>query len=706
MMNFNNSDRLYFLFTLFFLLMFQETQLSGQVTLGKDKFRIVFSEREQSPLKLALNALAKDLAGIMQTDPVVVDKPDRDISETEIVIINLASGHTKVPASHLRDLDGFESHRVYVHPESNRIYLLGNDLRGTIYAIYTFAEEVLGVPPLKYWCSWEPEEKVEIRIASDLDILYHSPQVRYRSLLPGDQDFFNPWREFSAENDNIWLETALRLKINTVETYSTILPDYKLTNYAYLIDKYGLIITSHHTSGLNTSFSTWDDYWMEMRGMEPPEYLLSNESAILDFFRYNAETVQRSGIENLWTVAFRGETDQPFWSIFKDAPEDPKERADVINRMLQIQYDLIKEVTGEPEPYARITFYDELAILMAKGYLKPPISPNMIWTFVAGRRDHYPYDDIVNFDASEGVKLGYYMNFGFASTGAHVAPAEGPWKMEFNYRYVNSKAPLYFSVVNVGNIREFVLELSANAKLLWDYDSYDTDQFMVDYCTQYFGEKYAEDIAELYKEFYIAYWIQKESEFEGLERQFVFQDLRYARAFDHIYDEFYASVDEINMNPLHKIGYESVPGRTFRIDLKHNNAGNQVDALLNGMLKTIPKFELVAEKCSEMMLKLDGHSKIFFNDNLRIYSYYMTHISKTLYHYVLAYKNQGDKDALIRNLDLAYLEATRAQQYLFEGQHGVFSTWYTNADPLRRTFQIDSLLNKITILKDKALKMI
>ena len=248
-----------------------------------------------------------------------------------------------------------------------------------------------------------------------------------------------------------------------------------------------------NVGGLNTSFRTWGDYWREMRDTEPPEYLLSNEQAILDFFRYNAETVKKSSIENLWTVAFRGERDQPYWSIFKDAPEDEIERAEVINRMLQIQYDLIKEMSGEEEPYARITFYDELAILMAKGYLKPPVSENMIWTFVAGRRDHYPYDDIVNFNASEGVKLGYYMNFGFASTGAHVAPAESPWKMEFNYRYVNSKAPLYFSVVNVGNFREFVLELSANAKMLWDYNNYSTDQFMIDYCTQYFGEKYAEE---------------------------------------------------------------------------------------------------------------------------------------------------------------------------------------------------------------------
>ena len=35
-------------------------------------------------------------------------------------------------------------------------------------------------------------------------------------------------------------------------------------------------------------------------------------------------------------------------------------------------------------------------------------------------------------------------------------------EMEFNYRYVNAKAPLEFSVVNVGCVRKFLLELSAS----------------------------------------------------------------------------------------------------------------------------------------------------------------------------------------------------------------------------------------------------
>jgi hypothetical protein len=674
------------------------------ITIQQNNLKIVFSAKEAGPIKIALEALKKDFQNVMGNVPVIVDKPDRDKTVPELVIVNLASGIQKSGSDTTKKLDGFESHRIYADPKTNRIYLVGNDLRGTIYAIYTFSEEFLGVPPLHYWSSWVPVKKDEIAVPADCDIFFRSPQVRYRSVLPGDQDFFTPWKEKSEANQNVWLETTLRLKMNTVETYSTILPAYKLTDYAYLIDKYGLVITSHHTSGINTSFRTWESYWEEVRNRQAPKLLLSNDKEIKEFFRYNAETVHRNGIENLWTVAFRGKRDQPFWSVFEDAPEGEKERAEVINNYLQVQLDIIKEVTENPKPYVRITFYDEIANLMAKGYLKPPEGENMIWTYVAARRDPYPYDDLVNFSPSRPVKLGYYMNFGFASTGAHVAPAEGPWKMEFNYRYINNKSPLYFSVVNVGNFREFVFELSAHAKMLWDYKSYNADAFLLEYCSRYFGQAHAEEIAKIYKDFYAAYWQPKATEFEGMERQFLFQDLRYARAFDHIYEVFYDDESDVNLNPLHKIGYESVPGRTFRIDFEHNHSDNQVDALLYGMRQTIPKFESVAARSSELMLELAADKQIFFNDNLRIYSYYMTHLSKSLYHFVLAYKCQRDEDVLVRNLDLAKNEAIRAQQYLFEGEHGLFSTWYSDAEPLSRTFQIDALINRLELLKDQAVK--
>ena len=691
------------IFQLFTVSIYANSIKGKAIEFSKKDLIIVVSDKEDEPIKIALSALLKDFKGVMDFVPEVYGNMTDSNDETELVIVNRASGLLSVPSDKVLELDGFESHRVYADPDNNRIYLEGYDLRGTIFAIYTFSEEILGVPPLEYWSSWVPAKQKKIKADANLNIYFKSPQVRYRSVLPGDQDFFNPWKKSSSENENVWLETVLRLKLNTVETYSTIEPGYRISDYASLIDKYGLVITSHHTSGLNTSFGTWEAYWEKVRNMEPPKLLLANEKAIIEFFRYNAETVKRSGIDNLWTVAFRGRVDQPFWSVFADAPPGDQDRAEVINRMLQIQLDIIKDVTGNANPFARITFYDELANLMAKGYLKPPEDENMIWTFVAARRDPYPYDDLVNFNPAKPVKLGYYMNFGFASTGAHVAPAESPWKMEFNYRYINSKGPLYFSVVNVGNFREFVLELSANAKMLWDYDGYNTDSFMLKYCSQYFGAEHATEVSKLYKDFYDAYWNPKPSVFGGMERQFTFQDLRYARAFDHIYSEFYASSDTLNMNPLKEIGYESVAGRTFRIDLAYNNSTNQVEALLYGMNETIPRFESVAKRCTEMMAKLDKDKQTFFNDNLRIYSYYMAYLSKTLYHFVSAYKNQADKDLLVKDLEMAQSNATSAKSILYEGQHGIFKTWYSNADPLTRTFQIDSLIARIQGLKQQAL---
>ena len=679
---------------------------SKPILLESDQVRIVFSDEESTALGIALGAFRKDFVNVMGVEPVVVREMDEDRSRPEIVIVNRESGGLVVPPGKARELDGFESHRIYADAENNRIYLEGLDHRGTIFAMYTFSEILLGVPPLHHWTSWVPVKQRQIQVPADTDLFFPSPQVRYRSLLPGDQDFFNPWKAASDENQNIWLETTLRLKLNTVEGYTTIVPGYGMSDYARLIDKYGLVLTSHHTSGLNTSFRTWRDYWLEVRKMDPPPYRLSNRQAILEFFRHNAETVAASGIENLWSVAFRGERDQPYWSIFEDAPDNDKDRALVINEMLQIQLDLIKEVTGDPDPYARITFYDEIADLMSKGYLKPPVSKNMIWTYVAARRDPYPYDDLVAFNSSEPVKLGFYMNFGFASTGPHVAPAESPWKMEFNYRYINNKSPLYFTVVNVGNMREFLLELSAHAAMMWDYDSYDSDEFVERYSAQYFGEEHAVAIAQLYKDFYNAYWQPKPTEFEGMDRQFLFQDLRYARVFDHVLDKPFYQVGAPNLNPLREIGYERMPGRTFRLDFEHNNADNQVDTILNGMQKTIPRFEAVALRASELMLQLDEDKQTFFNDNLRVFSYYMTHLSKTLYHYMYAYKHQQDSDVLVRHLDLALVEAKRAQQYLHEAQHGVFSSWYDDAEPLDRTFQIDELQDTLSRLKQEALERI
>ena len=55
--------------------------------------------------------------------------------------------------------------------------------------------------------------------------------------------------------------------------------------------------------------------------------------------------------------------------------------------------------------------------------------------------------------------------------------------------------PLDFSVVNMGKIREFVTEGSANAAMMWDFQNYDTDRWLRSFCGQYYGAEHAAAIA-------------------------------------------------------------------------------------------------------------------------------------------------------------------------------------------------------------------
>lgn len=659
---------------------------NSSLNLKDGNFQIVVSGHEVEPVKLAVATLSKDFEKVMHYKPEISQRAD-NAKGIDIVVVNESTDDLLIDKLLLRSLDGFESHRIYCDVLKRRIYIHGKDMRGTIYALYTFSEQFLEVPALWYFSSWEPQYKKQVMISSDFDYYQKSPQVRYRAWFPNDTDLFEPWRKLSKENDELWLETMLRLKLNTVELEATVTyPDYKLNSRAALLRKYGLILTSHHHVACNNNLMNWEGYWRTVRKMEPPKLLLSDEESLREFWQYSIETVCRDKQENLWQISFRGINDQPFWAAFSDAPETDKERAEVINRMIRIQLDMIKEATGEKDPFVRMTFYDELSDLLVKDYLQPPTGENMLWTFVAGRRDHYPYDDLVAFDTKKQVKLGYYMNLQFTSTGAHLAPAEGPWKMEFNYRYVNTRGPLTFSVVNAGNLREFVMEMAANACMMWDMQLYDTDSFLLDFCTQYFGKKHAAKVAKLYHDYYYAYWQQKPSAFPNMERQFIFQDLRYSRVFDQIGKRF----QDFSPNPLYDIGFERIPGRTFRID-----GNNQVDSLIAGMERAVFRFGEVSRRCEDLLKQLPCQDQRFFRDNLAAPCHYMEALSRSLYHFVLAYKNTDER---VENLDAAIRQLEEARDTLYATQEGVFATWYTG-DSFNGKFNIPAKLKLLYKLR-------
>jgi len=654
--------------------------------------KIYTSAQEGEPLYKAVTALKRDLQKITGSTAVIHNLSA--MTSPGIVILNSEKDNL-LPA-----LKGWEAHHIYfsrIHAQQQLI-LQGADTRGAIYAIYEFSEKVLGVPPLWYFINWKPEVQKTITVPASLDIQINEPTVKYRAWFPNDMDMFSPWRRLNKENNELWLETALRHKINTIEyyekgTYSE-KTAYRLSSNFRTISSYGLVITTHHHSPLNATFRAWDDFWKGIKKVDiVPELSLANEDKIEEFWRYHIETLHRANVEMIWVIGFRAAGDHPFWKTFKDAPGSMKERGAVISKMIKKQRDLVLEITGNPKVQFRSIFYNELSDLMADGYITLPDDPNLIWNYVASRRDHFPNMDVQRLNKTDN-NLGYYFNYQFTSTGSHLAAGEGPWKMEDNYRYLAQKStkPLLFSVVNAGNLREFVMELAANAKMMWNFNTYRTDAFLADFCRQYYGADKADRISRLYRSYYNAYWQPRHAGFQEIDRQYIFQDLRYWRAIEGIAKAMKGTYDP---NPLKEMGGEQVQNRTYQIVPADNGAANQVDAIINGTATASTAFRKVTQECDEVFNALNGTSKDFFDTNLRGPAYFMYHLNTTLWNLAQAYKEGStDKNRRSALVKQAVHELEQAQKALHGTQYPPFESWYSN----NTIFNLEKTMNSLQSL--------
>jgi len=662
---------------------------AGEVVL-KGGLSIYADAPDGQAVGIALKALCRDLNKVLGAESRVLPLSALDHSGSKagtVIILRTASSA----------LPGWEAHRVITRRinKTDQIILEGADTRGLIYAIYSFSERILGVPPLWYFSAWQPEVRKEIRIQSGYRYEEGSPSVKYRAWFPNDEDLFAPWRRVSAANYELWLEAMLRLKLNTVEWFDDerdYAKPYSISRTTKLINDYGFTNTTHHHSPLNATFAGWQSYWKKVRNMEAPELSLKNQAQLEEFWKYNVESIVRNKIDMLWVLGFRGNGDHPFWYTFKDAPESMQERGAVISKMLERQREIVLEVTKDPNTPFRTIFYDELSDLLAKNYITPPGDSSFIWTYVASRRDHFPNLDMQQLDKTKNLRLGYYFNYQFTSTGSHLAAAEGPWKMESNFRFVASKSsqPIAFSVVNAGNLREHLLELSANAAMMWNFKNYDTDRFIEQFSATYFGQKRAKEIAKLYIDYYYSYWQQRKSDLPGFDRQYIFQDLRYAKALKDLAGAF---DKPFKSNPLIDIPAEQVKNRTYNIVPSDNGANTVLEALQIGIKKSGQDFLKVAAESDRIAAALPKAQRGFFGDNLQQRAWFMYHLNKSLSELATGYEKTQDAERKT-HVKAAIAELQSAEDALRKTDTGIFKEWYSND----RVFGFKNIFDKLNAL--------
>ncbi len=675
--------KLNFLFAplLVLLVGFVRPALAAPIAL-KPGVAIYLGADEPAPILRAAQDLARDCKTVLGAASPIVRSRDGLNGQAFIEIIGpKADAQTKADAK--ANIIGIEAHGVFAirgaGNQGARIALQGSDMRGTIYAIYTFSEKFLGVKPLWFWASQPPAPIQSLTIAADTDVRVGSPDVRWRAWFPNDKDFFSPWRELSQTNYDATFEAMLRLKMNCLEgdvaDAGSFEAPYPLGRETATAQARGLAFVGHHINPLGSSYYQWDDFWRKVENREPPELLIANTAELEKFWRWHAELAVRHNLEEIWLISFRGKGDRMFWLSFKDAPKGDKPRADLIERMMKRQVEIVKEVTGEANPLMRTTLYNELSDFYAAGLLRPPAEPNLIWTFVAAVRDHYPAPDARDAKLPPTQPYGYYFNFQYTNTGAHIVPAEGPWKMERNYRFIQSISPrpLDFAVVNMGNIREFVAEGSANAAMMWDFKSYDSNKWLAQFTTQYYGAENADKVAALYRDYYASFWQQRPTDLPDFERQYIFQDMRYGRAMNELIDV----LKDPTSKPLDEVLKDKRPtANSSYFNIVPTDGQTRLDAFIAGTADSSAKLTSLIARAEALMPQLAAESRTFFSDELLVRARFMLATNRAANNLALAVRD-GEKDAArTARLYRAQTELVRMKSALAGAQHGKFDRWY------------------------------
>ena len=184
---------------------------------------VVVGSGEAECVRLAVAGLVGDVQKITgRTGRIVTASPGQSYQNAVIVGTVGKSGLVQKCLPDSRLLAGkWEAHRV--QSVGGNLVVAGSDERGTMFAVYDFIEQYLGVDPLYFWADREPAKRAELGWRN-VSITQTTPTFRYRGWFINDEDLLTGCERtavFHDEPDGLprydlglgtWLEAVIRAK--------------------------------------------------------------------------------------------------------------------------------------------------------------------------------------------------------------------------------------------------------------------------------------------------------------------------------------------------------------------------------------------------------------------------------------------------------------------------------------------------------------
>lgn len=501
------------------------------------------------------------------------------------------------------------------------LVIAGSDKRGTIYGMYSLAENI-GVSPWYYWADVPTERRDELHVLPGRHT-DGEPKVRYRGIFINDEaPALSTWAHhtfngFNAEFYDKVFELILRMRGNYLWPAMwgrSLFDDDPAT--AGLADEYGVIIGTSHHEPLMRAHVEWSRYG------EGDWNYATNERTLREFWR---EGLERMGdYESIVTIGMRGDGDEAM---------SEETNIELLERIVADQRDMIRDVTG-----------------------KPPEEVPQIWALYKEVQDYYDHgmrvpDDVTLLLCDDNwgnirklPRPGEPERAGGYGVYYHFDYVGGPR----NYKWLNTNPlPRIWEqmllawehgvdriwIVNVGDIKPMELPTQFFLDMAWDPDAFPIErvgEYAHQWAAQQFPAGQRDEIGDLLERYAKinarrkpemlgpeTYSLTNYTEFESVVAEYAELTRRSQRVRERLPDQYEAAYYQVVHYPI------------------------EACANLNELYLTVAKNRLYAEQGRAGTNELADHAERLFAQDAELARIYMEDIADGKWHGMMLQTNIG-----------------------------------------------------------------
>ncbi|MBQ8428947.1 MAG: glycosyl hydrolase 115 family protein [Clostridia bacterium] len=396
--------------------------------------------------------------------------------------------------------------------KDGKIFFFGADDLGVLWALYTFMEKELGVPPYYYFDGIQIERKQALLLEEKCVRDY--PHTRFRGWFVNDEDLLSGFMNKGERKIDYFfykkvidpilmekiVETALRFRVNLL--IPSTLVDIENPAEAALLDvaaKRGMYVSQHHIEPLGVSHYGMRAF-LKAHGYDSENIsFITNRAGMEAAWRHYAEKWAKYP-RVVWQLGLRGNSDIPVWVSDKNVGSTDAERGKLISDAIFTQYNIIKEVV-KGDIYTSMTVWMESANLLAKGALILPKDTFVVFADI-GASQMYG-EDFFSVPRETGREYGVYYHAGYWNVGPHLAEGVIPQKMDYCYALARETNADGYSVLNVANVKEFTFSIFINSSLTWYGPKANLQSIIREY-TRYYSED-AEGLYEAINKYFASF---------------------------------------------------------------------------------------------------------------------------------------------------------------------------------------------------------